>query len=301
MTNTTGNTTEIKSFGLDEATMVMEFNASVWTARKLDKGVTDEVVTSKGAGSKGAARVNKSLMAGRTELTDIQHVVGAARTYIYANTAPWSDAGQRWVPTTRLLKVDKRMQEFSVEYWAQVEAFIAIYPALISAQAMALGDMFNRSEYPPVAEIRRKFAFGYDFIPVPSTKDFRVSIPADAAADLRARLENANNRRVENALGDIRKQMKEHLERMADRLITVTNKQGEPSQQRFHDTLVTSAYELCDLIGDFNITGDKDLAAMKQRLEGALAGASAEDLRVDGDKREEVRKEVSALLGAFQW
>ncbi|MEG7668183.1 hypothetical protein, partial [Listeria monocytogenes] len=78
-----------------------------------------------------------------------------------------------------------------------------------------------------------KFAFGYDFIPVPSTKDFRVSIPADAAADLRARLENANNRRVENALGDIRKQMKEHLERMADRLITVTNKQGEPSQQRF--------------------------------------------------------------------
>ena len=106
---------------------------------------------------------------------------------------------------------------------------------------------------------------------------------------------------MENALGDIRKQMKEHLERMADRLITVTNKQGEPSQQRFHDTLVTSAYELCDLIGDFNITGDKDLAAMKQRLEGALAGASAEDLRVDGDKREEVRKEVSALLGAFSW
>jgi len=63
----TTNTTEIKSFGLDEATMVMEFNASVWTARKLDKGVTDEVVTSKGAGSKGAARVNKSLILGEVK------------------------------------------------------------------------------------------------------------------------------------------------------------------------------------------------------------------------------------------
>ena len=69
MTNTTGSTMEnTKLFGLDEATMVMEFNCSVWTARKLDKGVTDEVVTSKGAGSKGAARVNKSLMAGPAAL-----------------------------------------------------------------------------------------------------------------------------------------------------------------------------------------------------------------------------------------
>ena len=31
----TTNTTEIKSFGLDEATMVMEFNASVWTDGKF--------------------------------------------------------------------------------------------------------------------------------------------------------------------------------------------------------------------------------------------------------------------------
>ncbi len=290
-----------KSFGLDEATMVMEFNASVWTARKLDRGVTDEVVTAKGAGSKGAARVNKSLMAGRTELTDIQAVVGAARTYVYSNTAPWSDVGQRWVPTTRLLKVDKRMQEFRAEFDAQVEAFIAIYPALITAQAMALGSMFDRNEFPPVAELRRKFAFSYDFIPVPTTKDFRINIPADAANDLRERLEQANTRRVDNAMADIRKQLKTHLERMADRLITVTSKKGEPTQQRFHDTLVTGAYELCDLIGDFNITGDKDLATMKQRLETALSGASAEDLRTDHGRRDEVKKEVDALLGAFQW
>lgn len=294
MTNT------IKNFGIDEATMLLEFNASVWTARKLDKSATDEVVTTKGAKSKDAARVNKSLMAGRTELTEIQAVVGEARTFVYENTAPWSDVGQRWITTNRLLKVDKRMQDFSVVFWEKVDAFCNIYPTLITAQAMALGDMFNRNDYPPVAEIRRKFAFNYDFLPVP-TADFRVRIPNDAAEDLRARLETANTRRMEAALGDIRAKMKAHLERMADRLITVTNKKGEPSQQRFHDTLVTSAYDLCDLIGDFNVTGDPDMASMKQRLEKVLAGASAEDLRVNGDKREEVRKEVDAMLSAFNW
>ena len=297
MTNTTH---AVKAYGIDEATMVMEFNASVWTARKLDRTVSAEVVESKGAASKGAARVNKSLMAGRSELDDIQAVVGAARTYVYGNTAPWSDAGQRWIPTARLMKVDKRMQEFRAEFDAQVEAFVAIYPTLITAQAMALGAMFNRNEFPQVQEIRRKFAFNYDFIPVPSTKDFRVDIPADAQADLRERLEGAMNRRMDNALGDIRKQLGDHLKRMAERLVSVKDdKTGEMKQQRFHDTLVTSAYDLCDLIKDFNVTGDKDLSDMRTKLENVLSGATAETLRNDYGRREEVLVEVKSMLDAW--
>lgn len=299
MTNTTQ---AIKAYGIDESTMLMEFNASVWTARKLDRGVSAEVVAAKGAGSKGAARVNKSLMAGRTELDEIQAIVGAARTYVYDNTAPWSDVGQRWIPTARLLKVDKRMQEFQGEFNVLAEAFFAIYPTLITAQAMALGAMFKREEYPSVAEIRRKFAFSYDFIPVPSTKDFRVDIPADAQADLRERLEGAMNRRMDNALGDIRKQLGDHLKRMAERLVSVKDdKTGEMKQQRFHDTLVTSAYDLCDLIKDFNVTGDKDLSDMRTKLENVLSGATAETLRNDYERREEVLVEVKSMLDSWSF
>lgn len=295
-------TQTIKSYGIEEATMLMEFNASVWTARRLDRGVSDEVMTSKGAASKGAARVNKNLMAGRRELDDIQAVVGAARTYVYANTAPWSDTGQRWIPVARLLKVDKRMQDFKMEFDAQVDAFCAIYGSLITAQAMALGAMFKREDYPAVGDIRRRFAFGYDFFPVPVTKDFRVAIPADAAQDLRERLEGAMNRRVDNAVGDIRKQLGDHLKRMAERLVSTTDaKTGEPKQQRFHDTLVTGAYELCDLIKDFNIAGDQDLDSMRAKLECALNGATAETLRTDYAKREEVLTEVKEMLDAWSF
>ena len=58
-------------YNLDTCAMLVEFNASVWTARKLDKGVTDEVVSNKNAGAKDSARVNKNLLAGRDELADI--------------------------------------------------------------------------------------------------------------------------------------------------------------------------------------------------------------------------------------
>lgn len=282
--------------------MVMELSVSCWTGRKLDRGVSDEVMESKGAKSKGAARVNKNLMAGRTELDDIQGIVGAARTYVYSNTAPWSDAGQRWIPTARLLKVDKRMQDYKQEFDAKVEAFCAVYGDLITGQAMAMGAMFKREDYPPVNDIRRRFAFGYDFFPVPVTKDFRVAIPADAAEDLRARLEGAMNRRVENAMGDIRKQLGDHLKRMADRLVSVKDdKTGAPKQQRFHDTLVTNAYELCDLIKDFNVTGDKDLSDMRQRLETVLGTTTAETLRNDYARREEVLTEVKGMLDAWSF
>ena len=295
MSNTTTH-----SFSIETSTMLMSFNASVWTARKLDKGVTDEVLHDKGAGAKGAARVNKSLMAGRTELVDIQSVVGAARTYVYENTAEWAN-GQRWIPTNRLLKVDKRMSDFKGEFDAQVEAFCAIYPTLITAQAMALGSMFNRNEFPHVNEIRRKFAFSYDFDPMPVTNDFRVAIPAEAQADLRTRLEKANTRRIDEAMSGLRKQLGDHLRRMSERLVSVEGKDGELKQQRFHDTLVTNAYELCDLIGDFGVAGDMDLLNAKQALETALAGTTAETLRVDPDRREEVRVEVNKMLDAWNF
>jgi len=59
-------------YNIDTCAMLAEFNASVWTARKLDKGATEEVVTAKRAGAKDAARVNKHLLAGRNELEVIQ-------------------------------------------------------------------------------------------------------------------------------------------------------------------------------------------------------------------------------------
>lgn len=295
----TSNTT---TYNLDTCAMLVEFNASVWTARKLDKGVTDEVLVEKSAGAKSAGRFNKSLMAGRKELTDIQQCVSAARTYTYDNTVPWSDAGQRLLPTARFLKFDKRMDAFKAEFDMLVADFVRQYPTLITAQAMALGDMFNRSEYPPVSEMQRKFAFAYDYLPVPSSGDFRVDVGNDAQKELRERLERSAEARVQRAVGDVQTRLVEHLQRMSDRLVSdVDAKTGEAKSRRFHDTLVSGAYELCDMVGDFNITGNKTLAEARQRLEAALGGSCANTLRTDEDKREEVKKEVDALLNLFEF
>jgi hypothetical protein len=106
------NTINQPRYNLDTCTMLVEFNASVWTARKLDKSTTSEVVANKNAAAKDAARVNKHLLAGRSELDVIQQAVSRARTFVYDNTLPWSDSGLRLLPTINFMKFTEKMNDF---------------------------------------------------------------------------------------------------------------------------------------------------------------------------------------------
>lgn len=280
--------------------MLVEFNASVWTARKLDKSTTDEVVASKNAGAKDAARVNKHLLAGRTELDIIQQAVSRARQFVYDNTAPWSDSGLRLLPTVNFMKFTERMNEFEEEMEALVKSFVAIYPTLITAQALALGDMFKRDDYPTANEIMTKFSFRVNYMPVPSSGDFRVDVGNQAQAELKARLESLTQERIDSAMADVRERLSTHLKRMSDRL-TTDYVNGEAKQRRFHDTLVDGALELCDLTKSLNVTNDVALEEARKQLEQLLVGVTPTDLRKNEAIRQDVKKNVDAILNKFNF
>lgn len=287
-------------YNLDTCSMLVEFNASVWTARKLDKTTTDEVVASKNAVAKDAARVNKHLLAGRTELDVIQQMVGRARTYVYDHTLPWSDSGLRLLPTVNFVAFTERMNQFEEEFERLVSEFVTIYPTLISAQAMSLGDMFKRSDYPTVNEIMTKFAFRIGFLPVPTAGDFRVDIGNEAQAELKARLNEMAEERIEAAMRDIRTRLSDHMKRMSDRL-TTDYVQGEAKQRRFHDSLVDGALELCDLTKALNVVGDPTLEAARKELESALLGVTPQELRKNEYVRQDTKKAVDAILSKFNF
>ena len=293
-------TTTTPRHNIDTCAMLVEFNASVWTARKLDKSTTDEVVASKNAGAKDAARVNKHLLAGRTELDIIQQAVGRARQFVYDNTAPWSDSGLRLLPTVNFMKFTERMNEFEEEMESLVKAFVAIYPTLITAQALALGDMFKRDDYPTANEIMTKFSFRVNYMPVPSSGDFRVDVGNQAQAELKARLESLTQERIDSAMADVRERLSTHLKRMSDRL-TTDYVGGEAKQRRFHDTLVDGALELCDLTKALNVTNDLALETARSQLEQLLVGVTPTDLRKNEAIRQDVKRNVDAILDKFNF
>lgn len=285
---------------IDTCAMLVEFNASVWTARKLDKTTTSEVVASKNAGAKDAARVNKHLLAGRTELDIIQQAVGRARQFVYDNTAPWSDSGLRLLPTINFMKFTERMNDFEEEMETLVKAFVVIYPTLITAQALALGDMFKRDDYPSANEMMTKFSFRVNYMPVPSSGDFRVDVGNQAQAELKARLESLTQERIDSAMADVRERLSTHLKRMSDRL-TTDYVGGEAKQRRFHDTLVDGALELCDLTKALNVTNDVTLETARSQLEQLLVGVTPADLRKNEAIRQDVKRNVDAILDKFNF
>ena len=285
-------------YNIDTCSMLTEFNASVWTARKLDKSATEEVVSNKNAKAKDAARVNKHLLAGRPELDVIQQLVGRARTYVYDNTLPWSDSGLRLLPTVNFEKFATKMNEFEEQFKDTVEKFVDLYPTLITAQAMALGDMFKRDDFPTQNELLTKFAFRVNYLPVPTSGDFRIDVGNAATAELRERLERVTKERVDSAMADIRTRLRDHLARMSDRL-TTDYVGGEAKPRRFHDTLVDGALELCDLAKALNVVNDPDLERSRAHLEQVLTGVTPTDLRKNEAIRQDVKKNVDSILDKF--
>lgn len=294
------NTNTTPRYNIDTCAMLVEFNASVWTARKLDKTTTDEVVATKHAAARDAARVNVHLLAGRTELEVIQQAVGRARQYVYDKTSPWSDSGLRLLPNISFMAFTEKLDDFEHEFTALVKSFVAIYPSLITAQAMALGDMFKRDSYPTANEIMTKFSFRVNYMPVPTSGDFRVDIGNAAQAELKAKLDKLTQERIDNAMSDVRERLSSHLKRMSDRL-TTDYVQGEAKPRRFHDTLVEGALELCDLTKALNIVNDPALETARRDLEQVLVGVTPTELRKNEAVRQDVKKNVDAILNKFSF
>lgn len=287
-------------YNIDTCAMLVELSVSQWTARKLDRSVSDELVANKQAQDKGAARVNKHLLAGRNELEVINKFVTQTRDFVYNNTLPWSDSGIRLLPSAKFMEFNAKLQEAEDKFYGLVTEFVQIYPSLITAQAMALGNMFNRHDYPQPNDIEHRFRFSVNYMPVPASGDFRVDIGNEAQEELRNKLAKLADERVEHAVRDIKTRLLEHLKRMSDRL-SVDMVSGSAVPRKFHDSLLEGAHDLCELAGSLNITGDVQLSEARKALMKAINGIDVKDLRKDMPTRTDVKAQVDDVLSKFSF
>jgi hypothetical protein len=198
------------------------------------------------------------------------------------------------------MEFNQIMQDYEDRFSELVDEFIGVYPTLITAQAMALGDMFKRDEYPSPHELKHKFSFRINFMPVPSAGDFRVDVGNEAQKELQEKLSKLADERIEHAMRDIKTRLKEHLDRMSDRL-SVDYVDNNVVTRKFHDSLMDTAHELCDMAKVLNITHDPDLEAARSALASAINGVDVQDLRKDMYARKEVKASVDAIRSAFSF
>jgi hypothetical protein len=270
---------------------IVELNVSCWTARRLDKKVSDEVKANKGAASNDAIRANKNLLAGMNNLKRVTDFVALTRNDFYRLTLPWSDSGQRLVPMMQFFELKQWINDQEATFNQLVAEFLRDYPTLISAQAFQLGALFDRNEFPDVEEIATKFRFKVGFLPLPSTGDFRIDAPNEVVEGMQKEYEAMYNERIAQVNQDLWIRLHDTLRHMSDRL----GYDSTGKAKIFRDSMVENAVELCDMLKRLNVTNDPKLEKARSSLESALLGVDASEIRLEG-ARDEIKHKVDVVI-----
>jgi hypothetical protein len=278
---------------ISSSAMLVELNISVWTGRKFDKGVSQEIDTQKQTTTR-AGNYSKRLFADEPIFDAIQKYAGNSRTYHYHATMPWSDSGLRLLTTTMFFDYQKEISGMEMEFNRLVEQFVNQYDKLVLQAQMKLGALFNPDDYPHVDTVREKFRFSVKFAPVPEVGDWRVNVGNEAQEMLKESYAEYYQANLEQAYADVWERTHEALKRMSEKL------SGE-KKQIFRDTLVGNVQEMIDLLDKFNITGDPKMKQAKVKMESALSGITPDALREDDALRHDVKSKVDSLLKEFSW
>ena len=283
--------------GVARAAMLVDLNIAIYSGRKQDRTTQAEVTLAKGSGSKKAASVYKNLFAECKELEAITKFQARARSEHYRLTLPWNDRGARLLPTISLLDYKQVMNRYQQEFDRLVDAFLIKYSTLVAAAAFQLGTLFDRNEYPDAAQVARRFRMDIAFVPLPTSGDFRLDVESEVQRELMEQYDRRLAEQLASATKDSWDRLYEALARLSDRL--TVDEDGK--KKIFHDTIVTGAVELCELLTAMNVTQDPQLESARRKLQEVLLGVTPKELREEDGTRVLTKQKVDEILSAFDW
>lgn len=273
--------------------MLVDLNISMWTGRKMDKKVSEEIDATKSTKAR-AGNYHKKLLAGSDKLEKVQKIATAVRTWNYQQTLPWSDGGSRLLPMKSFFDYKQTLNNFENQYNSAVDDFLQEYPQLVSSSAFTLGDLFDRGEYPTAEELRSKFRFKYVFCPVPDAGDFRIDVEEQAKNELQQQYKDYYESKLADAMKDAWDRLHETLTHLSERMDYT-----DENKKKFWDSTITNAVDLCGLLTSLNITNDPKMEQARQQLEKALSGVEASDIRESQAIRSSVKSKVDEILSMF--
>jgi hypothetical protein len=277
--------------------VLVEMNISVWTANRLDKAATTDLISRNNATAVDAAQVRKNLMAGTTLRKNIADYAAGCRLWHNTRTLPWADKGPRILPTSLFMDYKAELNVRRETFLKMVSEFQVQYPALVQTAANYMGTLHDPADYPPVEEVMQKFGFKTVFSPVPESGDFRLDIPQQELEDVRRSYDDAFDNRLAEAMRTPWEQLHKMLSGMSLKLA----EGDEETKRRWHDTFLTNAHELCAMLTHLNITKDPKLEAARRQLESALVGADIDDIKENEGTRADLKAKLDTILKGYEW
>lgn len=260
---------------LSSRAMLADFSTSVWDGRKKNKAVADEITSSKHAEKDAGAWWTRVLP--RRTVKPIWAAVNNGRRIHATFTLPWSNDGARILPAEMFMKYTEQMRRAEERFEDAVQDFVREYPDILAGARKRLGDLFDKDAYPSPAEVRGKFKWEVEIMPIPSSNDFRVELGDRQVASIRKGIEAQVNERMKAATSDLWERLHKVVAKAAESL-------GEPDKV-FKDSLIGNVKEICQILPALNVTGDTKLEKIRGEVEKTLAKAKPSEMRQNAKER----------------
>jgi hypothetical protein len=223
-------------------------------------------------------------------LAPIKKIAGEAASYHAAVTLPF-DRGTGILPAVLIMEYTDKMRNFKGQIDNLVEThFLAKRDDWIAWARTQHNGSFDLSLYPEVAELRQKFYFRTEPIPVPDSAHF-----ANTVASLLGTDTESVDARVADAAKEAQQEL---LRRMIDPVANMV-KVLSSDKPRIFDTLVSNVDEICRLAPALNLAGDPAIDSFVADMK-KLTQFKADDLRelpqvrkATAVKAEEIAKRLS--------
>jgi hypothetical protein len=280
---------------LSRKAVLVSVNISQWTARKLDRKVTDEVNRAHNA-AKDAGRYNKLLIEAE-HLAEVNKLVSSARSLHYSMTRPWADEGPRILPNALYSKFTDAFRNLKREFQIAADAFCAGYPSFVEERKKSLNGLFKEADYPSANDIRNKFKLELNVLPLPDAEDFRTDLDPDTLADIKREMSETSGKVLDDAMKQTFVEITELVGHMAKKLNEQTAKTKQKGERKFYlDSLVNNVRDLADLLPAFNLTDDPKLTAITNRIAKELCVEDAKELRKNDEAAKTVAKSADEIV-----
>lgn len=277
---------EIKKIG--EKAMLANLRIKTWSAMKHE-AKADKVVVTKFHAQDNAGKFNKRLI-NSSAMREIMVIVYEARKYHQRNTLPWTDTGQRLLPSRNFSDYRDHVNAFEDSFRKAVAGFVSNYDTVKAQAKELLGDMYDKYDYPH--NINQRFDFGVNISPIPMSGDFRVSLGEFESKKIKKDIE----KRTMEALVDANKDLYRRLGVSVSQLIDKLNSESGVVR----NSIMSDLAGLCELIPRLNITEDEELDDLRKRVEKKLCSREPREIRDSDAIRKKTVKDAKEILKAME-
>ncbi len=236
------------------------------------------------------------------KLLDTQHpafkAVTAVKNRIVAHwrssSLPYPEPGIRLIRQDAIGDFDDRMTRMRVELAGAVLELDRQYDELRTTAAERLGDLYNLADYPP--SLSELFSVEWDF-PSVEPPSYLLELNPSLYEAEKQRMAMRFEQAVELAETAFTEEFGKLVGHVTERLSGVSE-DGRP--KTFRDSAVTNLREFFERFRTLNIHSSKELDELVDTAQCALGGVGPQKLREDGDLRQRIATQFSAVASSLE-